>query len=214
MNNDSVKVIVTYPNQKVIITNKAQSDKENIYGIQNLKALYQAAKSLTNKAFKLYIYMNCNQAGYKYALSPKAVCIDIGLKEKSCQSAVKELVEKGYLVKQNDGSNIYDFYELPPESDSVNLREQGNIQESGRREVHNGVYIYPKELNNTPASGREIVHDTTNNITDNTSNNKETTNDSNDNSWIDIGWAKVKAAQPEYKKSYLSNVRTKDDLPF
>ena len=101
----------TVANQKTIKTNKEKSDKENLYAIYNLEALQYAMIDLKSSGFKLWCYLNKNQNGYTFGLSPvDAIKWGVGCK-KSYDNAVKELIEKGYLV--NRGGNHYDFYELP-----------------------------------------------------------------------------------------------------
>ncbi len=48
------------PNQRKIIIEKAQSNKNNLYAIVNLKALNNAMLSLNGEAFKMWMYFNKN----------------------------------------------------------------------------------------------------------------------------------------------------------
>ena len=101
----------TVPNQKTVVMQKALSDKDHLYGIFNLEALQVALISLKGESFKLWCYINKNQSGHTFALS-KVDAIKWGIGSKSSYDrAVKELIEKGYLVETT--SNHYDFYELP-----------------------------------------------------------------------------------------------------
>lgn len=99
-----------YTNQKEVKTEKATSNKENLYGIFNQEAMQKAAVELNGAAFKLYCYLNKNQDGYTFGLS-KADATKWGVS--SYDRAVKELIEKGYLV--NTMGNKYTFYEKPKE---------------------------------------------------------------------------------------------------
>mgnify|MGYP003530351307 FL=1 len=70
--------------------------------------------NLKNETFKLWCYLNKNQKGYEFALS-KVDALKWGIGSKSSYDrAVKELIEKHYLVETT--SNHYDFYELPIEN--------------------------------------------------------------------------------------------------
>lgn len=104
--------MVVYPNQKVIEVKKEKSNKENKYAIFNMTALKYAMKVLSPNAFVLWSYINKNQNGYVFALSPKDA-LDWGIGSKSSYDrAVKELEKEKFLVKIND-DQYYNFYEIP-----------------------------------------------------------------------------------------------------
>lgn len=101
------------PNQKTIRIEKEQANKENPYSIYNLNALKSAMLELKGEAFKLWCYLDKNQNGYTFALS-KVDALSWGIGSKSSYDrAVKELIDKGYLI--NVSGNSYNFYELPKE---------------------------------------------------------------------------------------------------
>lgn len=100
-----------YPNQKNITVIKCPCDTENKYAKINLSALHSAMQNLTKiGAIKLWLYFAKNQNGYTFDLSC-VDCNDWGIKSDSYHSAVKELIEKRYLV--NTATNHYTFHELP-----------------------------------------------------------------------------------------------------
>lgn len=99
------------PNQKTVKVQKEKCDKDNLYATYNLEALQTAAIDLKGESFKLWMYLGKNQNGYTFALS-KVDAIKWGVGSKSSYDrAVKELIEKGYLVETSP--NHYDFYEVP-----------------------------------------------------------------------------------------------------
>lgn len=104
-------IIKTSPNQKVIQVKKEKCDKQNYYAAINLNALENAATQLKSGAFKLWVYFAKNQDGFTLALSNKAVADTFGIKKDQYDNAVKELIEKGYLLKTS--SNHYTFSEIP-----------------------------------------------------------------------------------------------------
>lgn len=68
-----------------------------------------AMNDLTDKAFKLWCYLNKNQNDYNFYLS-KTDALQYGISNKSSYDrSVSELIEKGYL--QELGNNKYIFYE-------------------------------------------------------------------------------------------------------
>lgn len=67
--------------------------------------------NLKGETFKLWCYLNKNQNNHTFALS-KVDAMRWGIGSKSSYDrAVKELIEKGYLVETS--KNHYNFYEKP-----------------------------------------------------------------------------------------------------
>jgi hypothetical protein len=80
----------------------------------NLEALQYAMIDLKGETFKLWMYLGKNQDGYTFALS-KVDAIKWGVGSKSSYDrAVKELIEKGYLVETT--KNHFNFFEIPPKA--------------------------------------------------------------------------------------------------
>lgn len=77
----------------------------------NINALNQAAKELNAGAFKLYIYFMKNQNDYTFALSNKVVEDEFGMKKTQYDSAIKELIDKGFLQLQS--GNLYKCFDYP-----------------------------------------------------------------------------------------------------
>lgn len=95
-----------YPNQKAIRIAKTESNKENAYAIFNLAALQRAMTTLNPSAFKLWCWLNKNQNGYEFALSLVSVSQDTGLGKAAYQGAVRELIEKKYLIEVDLYENL------------------------------------------------------------------------------------------------------------
>lgn len=116
---------MSVPNQKTVSVNKEPCDKKHIYTCMNNDAMSQAALDL-NKAstFKLWVYFAMNKNGYEFELSARAVSNFCGITEKTYREAVKELIARRYLVQRGEGSNHYDFYEIPRE---VEVPQDGSI---------------------------------------------------------------------------------------
>ena len=100
----------TSPNQKIITVEKEKCDKQHLYTTINLLALETAGAELKAGAFKLWVYIAKNQNNFTFGLSNKAVAECFGIKKDQYDKAVKELIEKGYLIKINN--NEYVFKEL------------------------------------------------------------------------------------------------------
>ena len=92
----------------------------------NLIALQQAMKDLKGSSFKLWTYFNKNQDNYRFELSQKA-CAEWGIKKDSYYNAIKDLIEKRYLVPTTQESNIFCFYELPLSENQQNFSEKQNV---------------------------------------------------------------------------------------
>ena len=102
--------IKTVPNQRVLLIKKEPAGKNNLYTVNNLDALDEAAFNLQSKGgFKLYVYFAKNQDKYQFALSSKDFLAWSGLGIAAYNTAFDELVEKGYLVET--AKNRYTFYD-------------------------------------------------------------------------------------------------------
>ena len=108
------------PNQKHITVNKEVSDKQHIYSIHNLNSLDFAGGNLQSKVgFKLYVYIAKNQDKYSFDLSNVLFTNWANCGRSAYDSAVKELIDKGYLVKIGKDGHNYNFYEYPKMTESV-----------------------------------------------------------------------------------------------
>lgn len=79
--------------------------------------IFAAARQLDAGAFKLWMYLY--KEGMRlgcYDLSSKRVQEEFGMKKTQYNSAIKELIEKGYLVQYleiNSVINLWEFYLMP-----------------------------------------------------------------------------------------------------
>ena len=69
-------------------------------------------KTLKGSSLKMWLYLNKNQEHYALELS-RAACLEWGIKKDSYYDGIEELIEKGYLIRKCDESNLYTFYESP-----------------------------------------------------------------------------------------------------
>lgn len=101
----------TVANQKVVHVNRQKCDK-NFLQISK-ESWYAANKDLEPYGLQLYLYIAGNKDGFDLALSQEAAERDAGIKKTSFHKYVNIMIDKGYLVPRKEGSNIYDFYEVP-----------------------------------------------------------------------------------------------------
>ena len=172
---EKIKVIITVPNQKVVTVKQSICDKEHIYTQCNLKANKMALKELNANAYKLYMYFALNQNDYTFALSYVHVYSITGMSEKTYHRAVKELIEKGYLVKEEDKKNQYIFYDgkIDGEYPLVkNTGQESQVDQVDETEVpdKSGQKGNSRLVGNTG----EILQDTTLNNTINNSDAPDT----------------------------------------
>ena len=114
--------MTTYPNQKTITINrempKQTKGNKRPYMIAYNDNIEKAMQNINKvSSFKLYIYLLSNNNFYNFALSTKDVSERCGISLDSAQDAVKDLIEKGYLVLIE--KKHYDFYETPKVSIEV-----------------------------------------------------------------------------------------------
>ena len=98
--------------QKVIIFNYNFKLTKDEYEI-----IFYVAKQLSVEAFKLwmYLYKEGTRLGCYY-LRRKRVQEDFGIKKIQYDTAIKELIEKGYLVQHSEANsvnNVWEFYVMP-----------------------------------------------------------------------------------------------------
>lgn len=113
--------IKTVPNQKIVTVNKEPCSKCKHYAMINLEAMEGASRDLRAGSFVLWCYFAKNQSGYQFALSNTAALESMGIKRDAYNNAVKELMEKGYLV--NTCGNNYQFNEKPQAKDRPQAEE-------------------------------------------------------------------------------------------
>ena len=97
------------PNQKVVTVIKS---KPKGY-ILDIEANKLARKTLSSDAYSLYMHFVLNIPGYTEALSMQHNIDTSSLSERTYYKAVKELIQKGYLVKtpHEQIKEYYLFYE-------------------------------------------------------------------------------------------------------
>lgn len=134
-------------------------------------------EDLNGAALKLWLYLNKNQDGFTLELS-KAACKSWGIPEGSYQRAKAELIEKGYLVRQ-EGSNQFLFYEEGAAADPDHQQpdpdhgeDRNDLHTSGIKTIPEKIETIPKKDQNDPRQDqngmRNITIDKTKNKTKNT----------------------------------------------
>ena len=110
MINNGGKIMITYPNQKVITVFKEKCSKDFL---QINNGSWKAASNLlTYSAFKIYLYIASNRDTYTFALSYAAINEDIPMNRKTYDKAIKELIDCGYLYQSDAESNNWIFSEV------------------------------------------------------------------------------------------------------
>lgn len=89
-------------NQKVVQIHRVEG------GI-NFKANYKALATLSQYGYSLYMYLLLHEEGRVWALSSKDVYAKTQLTEKTYPKAVKDLIDKGYLVQGKIDGGVVEF---------------------------------------------------------------------------------------------------------
>ena len=106
----------TVENQRrVLVHRDMPKEKEGNFLLIKKENLYAAYRDLNATALCLYLYLAGNKDGFDLAFSPKAIHNEMGLPESTCRDQFRVLENKGYLVRRDEKSNRYDFYEMPKE---------------------------------------------------------------------------------------------------
>ena len=104
--------INTVPHQKVVKVHREPTGKNFIsISKENYSKAYRDMSN-SSSALALYIWLVGNKDNYTFALSPEAIENQIGMARSSYNGAVKKLIDLGYLVRKDEKSNVYDFYEV------------------------------------------------------------------------------------------------------
>ena len=109
---------VSNPNQKKINIPKAGQaicDEKHIYLKAQKEAMFAAMKKLTPVNFQVWLYLASQKKDTDFFFSPAAITKETGIKKSSLQEGIRVLIKEKYLIQRKDGSNIYDFYEIPKE---------------------------------------------------------------------------------------------------
>ena len=111
---------ISNPNQKKINIPKsgqAICDDKHIYLKAQKAAMFEAMKKLTPVNFQVWLYLASQKKDTDFFFSPAAITKETGIKKSSLQQGIRVLIEEKYLIQRKDGSNIYDFYEIPREEE-------------------------------------------------------------------------------------------------
>lgn len=107
-------------NQKKINIPKAGQaicDTEHLYLKAQKEAMFAAMKNLTPVNFQVWLYLASQKKDCDFWFSPAAITKETGIKKSSLQEGIRILIKEKYLIQRKDGSNIYDFYEIPREEE-------------------------------------------------------------------------------------------------
>ena len=128
--NKTVVDIKVVPNQKVIEIHKVHEKRGKILDIPANRI---AQKELSAQTYVLYMHFVLNLPGYKEALSLEHLCNTTSISERGYYKAIKELIEKKYLVRKpsKDFSEFYHFYESP-QSTTQKPDEVGSSSDSSQ----------------------------------------------------------------------------------
>ena len=99
----------SHPNQRKI-TVKKESIKDGDFLTLNRLSFEKALCDLTHGALRLYLYLSGNADNFEFWLSKSHLCNTTGLSRSSYKRAFAELMQKGYIIGNN---NSYIFYESP-----------------------------------------------------------------------------------------------------
>lgn len=107
--------MASYPNQKHFTIHRINPIKENKqYLAITRDNLTMAARTLKGDvAFKFYLYLAANVDNYDFYYSPQHFANVYGVSIDSARRAADKLIEAGYLVKDENNKNGFEFFETP-----------------------------------------------------------------------------------------------------
>ena len=102
-------------NQKLLTINKEvvtkESGRAHPYLITYVDTIYKAAKDLKGNTFKVYIYLLCNQNGFRFGLSPQDISNKMGISVDSARDAINSLIAANYISLLDGTKCEYMFYD-------------------------------------------------------------------------------------------------------
>ena len=117
--------MATAPNQRKVIVHREKCERDFL---QIKKENWFAAnKDLEPYGLQVYLYLAGNKDGFTLELSQEAAEREAGIKKTSFHKYVNLMIDKGYLVQRNDGSNLYDFYEKPQKQKKKEAAPAGEL---------------------------------------------------------------------------------------
>lgn len=194
-----VDIIQTYPNQKIITVFKEVCDDQHIYTKTNIQVTLAASRVLKSGAFRLWIYFSLNRDKFSFALSSSKVEKDLGISKKQYDNGMKELIDKGFIVLNDENKNWYFFTER--QNKKIDIEK--NDEEVPCTQKLPSLYL--KDTTRSSQRIQEILHNTTS-IT-NTVQSSEPCDigDSLPSNVVDFGTAELQEPTPE-------NQSTDDEL--
>lgn len=106
-------MIKAFHNQTIVEVNKTAVPEDGNFCMIAGDVLDEVLPDLSPPAFKLYICLAKNRAGYEMIFSQRVVEEMTGIKRRQYQNAIQELVDKGYLVPGEERYNSYTFHDHP-----------------------------------------------------------------------------------------------------
>lgn len=103
------------------VRTQERGSKENLLSIRSQQGEKIAMKSLSPSALKIYLFVTANANGYHFLLTSNGVIAELGFSRRTYTSAMKELIDQGFLIKREDGSEVWDFYDNPPVKESISV---------------------------------------------------------------------------------------------
>ena len=108
---------MTSPNQRTIVSDKTDIEKgtgkTRPYLIAYIDIIEKAAQLLNGNAFKLYIYLLCNNKGFHIGFSPKDVAESFGCSADTVRTSFAILVNNGFLTLESGSKSKYIFTDIP-----------------------------------------------------------------------------------------------------
>ena len=110
-----------YPNQRSIRINKTKVEKSSglAFACIYKENILEAMGNLKNSTFKVWLYLASNKNNYNLEYSPAYLSKVINISIQTAKNAFNELLNKGYLIKDETNKYRYDFYEKPIKREEV-----------------------------------------------------------------------------------------------
>lgn len=98
---------------QTVIKKQEKAQDKKLISIRSMDGERIAYKNLGLPALQIYLYMTRNRNGYPCLIWSNDIIEEMGFSRPTYTRAIKELKEKGFLVKRDDDSEKWEFHDTP-----------------------------------------------------------------------------------------------------
>ena len=95
------------------VRTQEKGTKSSLLSIRSQEGEKIAYNRLSPGALKIYLNVTANANGFHFPMTSNKLTQQCGISKRTYTRAVKELIDEGFLVKRDDGSEEWEFHDKP-----------------------------------------------------------------------------------------------------